>query len=171
MLLYLCLSLSLSLKFPFFFSHCSSLVPCSSFAPPPLQESLHALARKKKRLKLSVSAFFQCTFLHQSLYSSVVERQSCKLKVLGSIPSGGFLPSFNYVYLQVMSSWCMSSVIACGVFVCGGFERGLLLAMTFFENLIPPPTSQSSIFACNFKTSQIRFPGSAWERTYCFLAR
>ena len=25
----------------------------------------------------------------QSLYSSVVERQSCKLKVLGSIPSGG----------------------------------------------------------------------------------
>ena len=25
------------------------------------------------------------------LYSSVVERQSCKLKVLGSIPSGGFL--------------------------------------------------------------------------------
>ena len=27
--------------------------------------------------------------LMQSLYSSVVERQSCKLKVLGSIPSGG----------------------------------------------------------------------------------
>ena len=27
--------------------------------------------------------------LHLSLYSSVVERQSCKLKVLGSIPSGG----------------------------------------------------------------------------------
>ena len=106
-----------------------------------------------------------------SLYSSVVERQSCKLKVLGSIPSGGFLPSFNYVCLHVMSSWCMSSVIACGVFVCGGFERGLLLAMTFFENLIPPPTSQSSIFACNFKTSQIRFPGLAWERTYRFLAR
>ena len=25
----------------------------------------------------------------QGLYSSVVERQSCKLKVLGSIPSGG----------------------------------------------------------------------------------
>ena len=29
--------------------------------------------------------------LAQSLYSSVVERQSCKLKVLGSIPSGGLL--------------------------------------------------------------------------------
>ena len=29
-----------------------------------------------------------------SLYSSVVERQSCKLKVLGSIPSGGFFLSF-----------------------------------------------------------------------------
>ena len=27
--------------------------------------------------------------LHQGLYSSVAERQSCKLKVLGSIPSGG----------------------------------------------------------------------------------
>ena len=27
------------------------------------------------------------------LYSSVVERQSCKLKVLGSIPSGGFFAS------------------------------------------------------------------------------
>ena len=27
---------------------------------------------------------------HHRLYSSVVERQSCKLKVLGSIPSGGF---------------------------------------------------------------------------------
>ena len=30
--------------------------------------------------------------LAQSLYSSVVERQSCKLKVLGSIPSGGLCP-------------------------------------------------------------------------------
>ena len=28
-----------------------------------------------------------------SLYSSVVERQSCKLKVLGSIPSGGLFPA------------------------------------------------------------------------------
>ena len=28
---------------------------------------------------------------HRRLYSSVVERQSCKLKVLGSIPSGGSL--------------------------------------------------------------------------------
>ena len=31
---------------------------------------------------------------HKSLYSSVVERQSCKLKVLGSIPSGGTVLSF-----------------------------------------------------------------------------
>ena len=30
-------------------------------------------------------------FLGRRLYSSVVERQSCKLKVLGSIPSGGFV--------------------------------------------------------------------------------
>ena len=28
--------------------------------------------------------------MRQGLYSSVAERQSCKLKVLGSIPSGGF---------------------------------------------------------------------------------
>ena len=45
-----------------------------------------------------------------SLYSSVVERQSCKLKVLGSIPSGGFLPSFIHVCLHIISSCCMSSV-------------------------------------------------------------
>ena len=30
-------------------------------------------------------------FRNQRLYSSVVERQSCKLKVLGSISSGGFI--------------------------------------------------------------------------------
>ena len=45
-----------------------------------------------------------------SLYSSVVERQSCKLKVLGSIPSGGFLPSFIHVGLHIISPCCMSSV-------------------------------------------------------------
>ena len=28
---------------------------------------------------------------YQSLYSSAAERQACKLKVLGSIPSGGFI--------------------------------------------------------------------------------
>ena len=49
----------------------------------------------------------------------------------------------------------MSSVHGSGVFVCGGFERGLFLAMTFFENLIPPPTSQSSIFVYNCKPSQL----------------
>ena len=32
-----------------------------------------------------------CQRFLAGLYSSVVERQSCKLKVLGSIPSGGFL--------------------------------------------------------------------------------
>ena len=31
-----------------------------------------------------------------SLYSSVAERQSCKLKVLGSIPSGGFLDALAH---------------------------------------------------------------------------
>ena len=33
------------------------------------------------------------------LYSSVVERQSCKLKVLGSIPSGGFSVGSQYRFL------------------------------------------------------------------------
>ena len=32
------------------------------------------------------------------LYSSVVERQSCKLKVLGSIPSGGSFASSQPAY-------------------------------------------------------------------------
>ena len=31
-----------------------------------------------------------CNEIRTGLYSSVAERQSCKLKVLGSIPSGGF---------------------------------------------------------------------------------
>ena len=34
-----------------------------------------------------------------SLYSSVVERQSCKLKVLGSIPSGGLYLLFMLVLM------------------------------------------------------------------------
>ena len=74
------------------------------------------------------------------------------------------MPSFNYVCLHVISSHCMSSVHGSGVFVCGGFERGLLLAMTFFENLIPPPTSQSSIFVYNSKPSQLTFLGLAYLR-------
>ena len=37
------------------------------------------------------SKYVQILCCKQSLYSSVVERQSCKLKVLGSIPSGGCL--------------------------------------------------------------------------------
>ena len=36
------------------------------------------------------SSIISSTVQH-SLYSSVAERQSCKLKVLGSIPSGGCL--------------------------------------------------------------------------------
>ena len=38
---------------------------------------------------LNMNDILQCCFRH-SLYSSVAERQSCKLKVLGSIPSGGY---------------------------------------------------------------------------------
>ena len=34
----------------------------------------------------------ECNCERYGLYSSVAERQSCKLKVLGSIPSGGFAP-------------------------------------------------------------------------------
>ena len=36
----------------------------------------------------------------QRLYSSVVERQSCKLKVRGSIPSGGLLFCISGVVLK-----------------------------------------------------------------------
>ena len=36
------------------------------------------------------AAFSQVGFRDKCLYSSVAERQSCKLKVLGSIPSGSF---------------------------------------------------------------------------------
>ena len=37
----------------------------------------------------------------QGLYSSVAERQSCKLKVLGSIPSGGSLHHLVLVRTKV----------------------------------------------------------------------
>jgi hypothetical protein len=37
------------------------------------------------------------------LYSSVAERQSCKLKVLGSIPSGGFFAQLLVVCLSMAS--------------------------------------------------------------------
>jgi hypothetical protein len=123
--------------------------------------------RRVRAITCSTWFFLGMVFVFQdvvSLYSSVVERQSCKLKVLGSIPSGGFLPSFSYVCLHVIGSHRMSSVHGSGVFVCGGFERGLLLAMTFFENLIPPPTSQSSIFVYNSKPSQLTVLGLAYLR-------
>ena len=65
-----------------------------------------------------------CPWGH-GLYSSVVERQSCKLKVLGSIPSGGSLisscnsighelddlPSFSIREIQITSPAVWSSVL------------------------------------------------------------
>ena len=39
----------------------------------------------------SVIVFRREAILNNSHYSSVAERQSCKLKVLGSIPSGGLI--------------------------------------------------------------------------------
>ena len=56
-----------------------------------------------------------------SLYSSVVERQSCKLKVLGSLPSGGW--AFASVYhgggngcsqLPTLAPWRWPSLFAAG---------------------------------------------------------
>ena len=38
----------------------------------------------------------------QRLYSSVVERQSCKLKVLGSIPSGGYYFVAGFVVCRLL---------------------------------------------------------------------
>ena len=47
-----------------------------------------------KRIRFVCSVLLWCKYNSmrdfRCLYSSVVERQSCKLKVLGSIPSGGF---------------------------------------------------------------------------------
>ena len=42
---------------------------------------------------------------HLSLYSSVVERQSCKLKVLGSIPSGGFECTLPHTLQPDSTAW------------------------------------------------------------------
>ena len=48
-----------------------------------------------KRIRFVCSVLLWCKYNSmrdfRCLYSSVVERQSCKLKVLGSIPSGGYL--------------------------------------------------------------------------------
>ena len=45
--------------------------------------------------------------INQGLYSSVAERQSCKLKVGGSIPSGGSIASIHMVVYdeQVAAVW------------------------------------------------------------------
>ena len=53
-----------------------------------------------------------------SLYSSVVERQSCKLKVLGSIPSGGL---FYVMALVASHGSCRSRHAAyrCGLVLHG----------------------------------------------------
>ena len=48
--------------------------------------------------------------LASSHYSLVVERQPCKLKVLGSIPSGGSIHTFFHFLLRVILrvSWVYS---------------------------------------------------------------
>jgi hypothetical protein len=56
------------------------------------------------------------------LYSSVVERQSCKLKVLGSIPSGGCYFAPAVLCSRVSYCWCRS---------CGG---ALCLAQGIWRN-------------------------------------
>ena len=45
--------------------------------------------------RAAISSEIDAVKLIMSLYSSVVERQSCKLKILGSIPSGGFDARFE----------------------------------------------------------------------------
>ena len=51
-----------------------------------------------------------------SLYSSVVERQSCKLKVLGSIPSGGFLLLIMFVCMSSVHVACHQSMVEAWLF-------------------------------------------------------
>ena len=53
-----------------------------------------------------------CSGIRTGLYSSVAERQSCKLKVLGSIPSGGFVLSCVTGLLLVRSSTGRLSYLA-----------------------------------------------------------
>ena len=57
-------------------------------------------------------AFCLQLVLPTCLYSSVVERQSCKLKVLGSIPSGGYVLSCVTGLLLVRSSTGRLSYLA-----------------------------------------------------------
>ena len=54
-----------------------------------------ALRFDGRRTGLDKSSLVKARHPCQGLYSSVVERQSCKLKVLGSIPSGGFSGEVN----------------------------------------------------------------------------
>ena len=58
---------------------------------------------------LNINDILQCCFRH-SLYSSVAERQSCKLKVLGSIPSEGFE---GFVMSRRHSKWRTTSLNDC----------------------------------------------------------
>lgn len=62
------------------------------------ESQIRALRAFSARLRcLPYSAIILQQDAALSLYSSVVERQSCKLKVLGSIPSGGlFLASARF---------------------------------------------------------------------------
>ena len=63
------------------------------------------------------ASFLSCgNLLFRCLYSSVAERQSCKLKVLGSIPSGGFFVSM----LSWRRTWKLFtvSVPSCGKKCC-----------------------------------------------------
>ena len=56
--------------------------------------------------------FLKCITSPNCLYSSVAERQSCKLQVLGSIPSGGFVLSCVTGLLLVRSSTSRLSYLA-----------------------------------------------------------
>ena len=60
-----------------------------------------------------------------SLYSSVVERQSCKLKVLGSIPSGGcyFVGRFVVIRLLVVQFCFWRWLFRSSVFLNKGIWR------------------------------------------------
>ena len=77
-------SLSLSLALSFSFSRSRSRAapntPCPRFSAPTLA-----------RASACVGHWNNAFLRPQRLYSSVAEQQSCKLKVLGSIPSGGSL--------------------------------------------------------------------------------
>lgn len=87
-----------------------------------------------------------------SLYSSVVERQSCKLKVLGSIPSGGLFPASGQLRSVAFSAFVLQ--------LCG-FERFRAVASGAFVRL--PPVGRASPIRTEPRHSKFRLASKIFK--------